>query len=63
MHIVNAATANAYLAKLGIVGFQASKFDMFLEGLVEADDRLLGTVNEWVVVPRQHPWHRFEIVI
>lgn len=46
MHIVSAATANAYLAKLGIVGFQASKFDLFLEGLVEE--------NEWVVFGSAH---------
>lgn len=54
MHIVNAATANAYLAKLGVVGFQASKFDMFLEGLVETEDALLGRVSEWVVFGSAH---------
>jgi hypothetical protein len=54
MHIVNAATANAYLAKLGIVGFQASKFDMFLEGLVETEDVLRGKVKEWVVFGSAH---------
>lgn len=45
MHLVNAATANAYLANLGIVGFQASKFDMFLEGLVG---------GQWVVFGSAH---------
>jgi hypothetical protein len=54
MHIVNAATANANLAKLGIVGFQASKFDMFLEGLVQMEDGPLGKVNGWVVFGSAH---------
>lgn len=54
MHIVSTATANAYLAKLGIVGFQASKFDMFLEGLVERKGSLLGAAKEWVVFGSAH---------
>jgi hypothetical protein len=54
MHLVNAATANAYLSQLGIVGFQASKFDMFLEGLVERDGGLLGVTKEWVVFGSAH---------
>lgn len=53
MHIVNAATANAYLATLGIVGFQASKFDMFLEGLVEMNGPS-GRFKEWVVFGSAH---------
>lgn len=53
MHIVNAATANAYLATLGIVGFQASKFDMFLEGLVETNGPS-GRLKEWVVFGSAH---------
>ena len=54
MHIVSAATANAYLAKLGIVGFQASKFDMFLEGLAEQDGGLSGKTKEWIVFGSAH---------
>lgn len=54
MHIVSAATANAYLAQLGIVDFQASKFDLFLEGLVEKEGDLLGTKKEWVVFGSAH---------
>jgi len=54
MHIVSAATANAYLGKLGIVGFQASKFDMFLEGMIEKQGGLLGAAKEWVVFGSAH---------
>ncbi|HWL06384.1 MAG TPA: hypothetical protein VNQ99_15860 [Xanthobacteraceae bacterium] len=54
MHIVSAAIANAYLSKLGIVGFQASKFDMFLEGLIEKEGGLFGTTKEWVVFGSAH---------
>lgn len=54
MHLVNAATANAYLTKLGIVGFQASKFDMFLEGLTETQGGLFGVKREWVVFGSAH---------
>lgn len=54
MHIVTAKTANAYLEKLGIVGFQASKFDMFLEGEIKVDVGALGTVTQWVVFGSAH---------
>lgn len=54
MHIVKGGVANKYLADLGIVGFQASKFDMFLEGLVEQEDSFLGKVREWVVFGSAH---------
>lgn len=54
MHVVDAANANARLAKLGIAGFQASKFDMFLEGLVEIEDALSGKLGEWVVFGSAH---------
>lgn len=54
MHIVTGATANRYLQQLGVVGFQASKFDMFLEGLVETDGGIFGTTKEWVVFGSAH---------
>lgn len=54
MHIVKGGVANAYLAKLGIIGFQSSKFDMFLEGLAKVDDPLFGQIDEWVVFGSAH---------
>ena len=43
----------ASLAKTVIVNSQLS---------VEAKDGVVGTIDG-VVVPRQHPWHRFDVVI
>jgi len=54
MHIVKGATANRYLAELGVVGFQASKFDMFLEGRIEKQGGIFGTTQEWVVFGSAH---------
>lgn len=54
MHIVSAAVANGYLAALGIVGFRASKFDMFLEGLVEEEGGIFGTSKLWKVFGCAH---------
>jgi hypothetical protein len=54
MHLVSKATANSYLARLGITGFQASKFDMFLEGLVEEEGGIFGTSKMWVVFGCAH---------
>lgn len=54
MHIVKGATANAYLAQLGVEGFQASKFDMFLEGKADVEGGLLGTRQAWIVFGSAH---------
>lgn len=42
------------LGATGHKGFQASKFDMFLEGLVDTAADLAGRTNEWVVFGSAH---------
>lgn len=54
MHIVSKKEANTALAKMGIDGIQASKVDLFLEGLVEKDDKMFGKLKEWVVFGSGH---------
>jgi hypothetical protein len=54
MHILSKGAANAHLARLGIVGIQASKFDMFLEGLVEEQGGIFGTTKLWKVFGCAH---------
>ena len=54
MHIVGKGEANAALAKIGITDIQASKVDLFLEGMAEKEGGLFGTVKEWVVFGSAH---------
>lgn len=54
MHIVNAREANSALAKMGIEGIQASKVDLFLEGLIQVEGGLLEATKEWVVFGSAH---------
>lgn len=47
MHIVSAAEATRRLAAMGVSGIKPSKIDLWLEGLVEKEDGLFGTIKEW----------------
>lgn len=54
MHIVKQKQANDALQNIGITGIQASKVDLFLEGLIVTDRGISGTTKEWTVFGSAH---------